>query len=226
MADHNKDAMADELENRLDDLFSEPEEVYGEELPDQESAGVDSPLTGLKSIILSIDWEISDNILDELDDELERLKPEYETQKEILVFLQMLGSIGKYIKAHKAESHPNALRLMNEVFENLEAVVLAGDDVSAGEKKRRLTSVVGKFKELKAEIKRMKAGTAAAAVPAASPEPGVEVSGQALSSMSAAELSQLSTNEVLVMALEEMKQGLAAEFSALRAELRKWRSGE
>ena len=222
MADHNKDSMTDELETRLEDLFSEPEEVYGEEIADQGAAGVDSPLTGLKSILLSIDWEISDEILDELRDEIERLRPEYEDDKAILVFLQMLDSIGKYIKIHKANAHPEALRLLNEVFENLEAVTVNASDVSESEKKRRLFSLVGKFKKLKTDIKGQKA--VAPAVPQTErerPAAGTE----APPTFSGRDFEDLEPHEMFALAVEEIKKMIAAEFSALRTELKLWRSG-
>ncbi len=222
MADHNKDSMTDELETRLEDLFSEPEEVYGEEIADQGAAGVDSPLTGLKSILLSIDWEISDDILDELREEIERLRPEYEDDKAVLVFLQMLDSIGKYIKIHKANAHPEALRLLNEVFENLEAVTVNAPDVSESEKKRRLFSLVGKFKKLKTDIKGQKAAAPAAAPPERErPAAGTE----AATTFSGRDFEDLEPHEMFALAMEEIKKMIAAEFSALRTELKLWRSG-
>lgn len=222
MADHNKDSMTDELETRLEDLFSEPEEVYGEEIADQGAAGVDSPLTGLKSILLSIDWEISDEILDELREEVQRLRPEYDDDKAVLVFLQMLDSIGKYIKIHKANAHPEALRLLNEVFENLEAVTVSASDVSESEKKRRLFLLVGKFKKLKTDIKEQKA-----AVPAAQPrEQERPAAGtEAAPTLSGRDFEDLEPHEMFALAMEEIKKMIASEFSALRTELKLWRSG-
>ncbi len=40
-----------------------------------------SPLTQLKSIILSLDWEITDETLQELADEIEHLQPMWEDDK-------------------------------------------------------------------------------------------------------------------------------------------------
>ena len=81
-----------------------------------------SPLTRLKSIILSLDWEINDDILQELDDELNYLQSIWQDDKVAEVYLQGLGKIGNYIRIKGAYAHPNSIKLLLTFFYNFEKI--------------------------------------------------------------------------------------------------------
>ena len=68
----------------------------------------ESPLARLKTIILSIDWEITDEILQQLKEELLDLNDVWAGDKIKQVYVQGLDKIGKYIYKEKANAHPNA----------------------------------------------------------------------------------------------------------------------
>ena len=61
---NDADKLNPELENRLDDLFDENNTL----LPDNEDRDASEyyPLSELKNLILSIDWEITDEVLGKL----------------------------------------------------------------------------------------------------------------------------------------------------------------
>ena len=111
----------------------------------------DSPLTRLKSIILSLDWEISDDILQELQDEVESLQKLWQGDKVAKVYLQGLYKIGSYLRAEGAYAHPNAIKLLLSFFYNFEKIIssetITGDAISS-----MLKSDVRKFKILQYQI--------------------------------------------------------------------------
>jgi len=111
----------------------------------------DSPLTRLKSIILSLDWEISDEILQELLDEVESLQQLWQGDKVAKVYLQGLSKIGNYLRAEGAYAHPNAIKLLLSFFYNFEKIIssetITGDTISS-----LLKSDVRKFKILQYQI--------------------------------------------------------------------------
>ena len=113
----------------------------------------ESPIARLKSIILSIDWEISDEILKQLDVELLDLGEIWAGDKIKQVYVQGLRKIGRYICKEKAGAHPDAIKLLLTFYHNLEQVVLDG---GMGEKEKRqlLLSDVRKFDQLKGHIGR------------------------------------------------------------------------
>ncbi|HHD62958.1 MAG TPA: hypothetical protein ENK96_01040, partial [Desulfobulbaceae bacterium] len=117
----------------------------------------DSPLTRLKSIILSLDWEISDDILQELTDEISNLQQIWQGDKVAKVYLQGLHKIGTYLRTEGAYAHPNAIKLLLSFFYNFEKIIssenITGDTITA-----MLKSDVRKFKILQYQINQISAG--------------------------------------------------------------------
>ncbi len=115
----------------------------------------DSPLTRLKSILLSLDWEISDDILQELTDEIGNLQQMWQGDKVAKVYLQGLDKIGSYLRAEGAYAHPNAIKLLLTFFYNFEKIIsskaITGDTISS-----LLKADVRKFKILQYQINQRK----------------------------------------------------------------------
>lgn len=116
------------------------------------SGGEESPIARLKTIILSIDWEINDEILQQLDDELMDLADIWADDKIKLVYIQGLSKIGKYIDKEKAAAHPNAIKLLITFYHNLEKIDSEENEMTDAEKKALLTADVKKFNQLKSQI--------------------------------------------------------------------------
>ncbi len=112
-----------------------------------------SPLTRLKSIILSLDWEINDEILQELADEVEHLQSTWQGDKVADIYLQGLGKIGGYIQSKGAYAHPNSIKLLLTFYYNFEKIVstqnITGDEIT-----QLLAGDVRKFRILQYQIKQ------------------------------------------------------------------------
>ena len=158
------DTLSSELENRLDDLFGdnnvEPSDA------DENDIAAHYPLAELKNIILSIDWEITDEVLEKLLQQIKDLKLTYKHDKIVLTFLQILNSLGDYIKTNRAKSHPKTFKILNSVFSSLDKVVLARDMPETA-KKKILRAEMNCYKELRTQISQGK--TAAQPKPKAKP---------------------------------------------------------
>jgi len=134
-----------ELDNRLDDLFGESDLL----LPDveQDNPKEEYPLAELKNSILSIDWEITDEVLDKLVQQIQDLLTTYEDDKIVKGFLQILNSLGNYIRVHRGKAPPKTFRILNSVFSNLDKVVLS-KDMTESAKKKLLRTEMKSYKEL------------------------------------------------------------------------------
>jgi len=110
-----------------------------------------SPLTRLKSIILSLDWEITDDILDELIEEVANLRTMWEGDKVAQVYLQGLDKVGKYLKVEGAYAHHNAIKLLLTLFYNYEKII-SSPDISGDTITSLLKSDIRKFKVLQYQI--------------------------------------------------------------------------
>jgi hypothetical protein len=151
------DTMNSELEDRLDDLFGENDM----QLPDasDEKRKEYYPLAELKNLILSIDWEITDEVLDNLIQQLKDLQSTYEYDKIVSMFLQILHSLGNYIRVHRAKAHPKTFKILNSVFSSLDKVVLT-KDMTEPAKKKILRAEMNRYKELQTQIAKSKAAAA------------------------------------------------------------------
>ncbi len=158
------DTLSSELENRLDDLFGDNNLAP----PDAEENDIAAhyPLAELKNIILSIDWEITDEVLGKLLQQIKDLKLTYKHDKIVLTFLQILNSLGDYIKTNRAKSHPKTFKILNSVFSSLDKVVLSREMPDTA-KKKILRAEMNRYKELRSQISQGKA----AAQPTAKAKP-------------------------------------------------------
>ena len=149
----NNDTLSSELENRLDDLFSENDAPAAED-QDKNLQG-HYPLAELKNLILSIDWEITDEVLDNFLLQLSDLRLTYKHDKIVSTFLQILNSLGSYIKTNRAKAHPKTFKILNSVFSSLDKVVLSRD-MSEKAKKKILRVEMNRYQELRAQIAKAK----------------------------------------------------------------------
>ena len=109
------------------------------------------PFRLLKSIILSIDWEITDDVMDRFVSQVTGLMETYKDDRFVLIFLHLLWELGKYIKKHRGQSHPNSIKTLNSVYNALEKI-LSSKDLSDSDKKKILSAEMIKFKTLKEQI--------------------------------------------------------------------------
>ena len=132
----------DELEESIETEYVDLFEHGGSE---------ESPVARLKTIVLSIDWEITDDNLTQFNEELLDLKDIWADDKLKLVYVQALQKISKYIFQLKSESHPDAIKLLLTFFYNLEKIVV-DSNLSEADKKEILRGDVKKFEQLKYQI--------------------------------------------------------------------------
>jgi hypothetical protein len=149
--DVNPDAMHHEVENRLDALFGDAVEAKvapaGKATP--------SAMSELKSLVMSIEWEITDDLMDRFLAIVETLKQTYRSDRILLMFLQLLGSLGLYVKTNKGKAHPNAFGLLTSVHTSFDNAVRQ-DKMPPAQKKKLLYVELNKYKELKEIIENAK----------------------------------------------------------------------
>ena len=232
MDNKNDGTITDEVQSRLEDLFGESGKasVFMED----SSVPEDSPLRTLKAIVLSVDWEIDDEVMARLIDETGRLEHTYKDDKTLLSFFRLLGSVGKYIKTRKANAHPDAIKLLNSAYNSLEKVLLL-KSITQAEKKQALLAQVQEFKKLKEQIGFRKADTAKEkeVKPPKETKPAIEEQEKGVvvqaghrlpeetkEELLRSEMTHMTPQEALAYVLAELKQVIRAEFKALNAKLK------
>ena len=195
------DVVNEEVEGRLDNLFGD-EDTAADILEDSYESD-DSPLRELKTIVLSLDWEITDEIMTNFVEQVAVLKDRLKDDKIILVFLQLLGSLGEYIRINKGKSHPGAFKILTSLFNELDKVAQS-NDLTESDKKKILSAELTKYKTLKEQLIKAKPKKEEKESEISPEKKTVEPVG----------LKDLAT------AINEIKQLVKTEFKALRAELK------
>jgi hypothetical protein len=204
MQENLDDGLADEIDGRLDDLFAEDETTQKDE-----AKGTDIkeyPLKELKAIILSIDWEITDDVMKRLAGQVVGLKKRYKDDRIVFILLQLLGSIGEYIRISRGKSHPDSFKFLNSLFKKIDKVVRT-KDLSESEKKKILSVEVNKYKVLKGKLSSGKN----VAQKEKDVKPVVKTK---------AEKTEVLPIELFTDAMDQIRQLIRSEFKALREELR------
>ena len=223
---------ADQPPPDTEDDISKLEEPV-ENKSEAEKASADAPLSELKNMVLSIDWEITDEVLSGFLSQIDILKQVYKTEKIELMFLQILGSLGEYIKTNRGKAHPKTFKVLNSVFARLEDVVLS-EDMADSEKKKLLQVELKKYKQLRKHVAQKKATSAGrgkakpikmekSLLRAPKKKPDV-IPEKALAA--AKEENPISdsiaakSHDSLAEVVEELKEFIRAEISVLRQEIR------
>jgi len=203
------DPLSSELQNRLDELFKEDGRSAPAPAAEAKRRDDTGPLDELKKIVLSIDWEITPEALDSFQDQIALLKEVYRQDKVATPLLQILGTLGHYIKSSRSNVHPSTFPLLNSVFARLDEIV-ASPTMSEGARRRLLQAEVQAYQELRGKIAQRR--------PA---QPGAGPGGAAPAATApAAPRSQGVTPEMLAQAVQELKAFVRSELDQLRRELR------
>ncbi len=232
MDNKNDGTVTGEVESRLEDLFGES----GKAPVFMEDKGVpeESPLRSLKAIVLSVDWEIDDEVMGRLLEEIGRLEDTYKDDKTLLLLFRLFGSVAAYIKTRKGNAHPDAMKLLNSAYNSLEKALLS-KDITQAEKKQILVAQVKEFKKLKEQIASRQADTAGSKEVKLFKKTGPVIEEQKndvfvevghrppeepTEELLRSEMSRMTPQEALAHILVELRQVIRAEFKALKAELK------
>ncbi|MCD6561189.1 MAG: hypothetical protein J7L16_05460 [Deltaproteobacteria bacterium] len=203
-----------------------------------------SSLENLKALVLSIDWEITDEVMTEFIEQVEILKDRYGNDKILEIFLQLLGDLGKYIRFYQARTHPDAINALKTLYNNMEKMVISKDMTEAEREKLLLTEVT-KFKKLKEQITKRNADNNLEKDRGSEiiPEGEIKPKEKKLEKNSAIKekiksqekitekilqqtvFEKAPSNEAFDLAVEEIKHVIKIEFKALRSELNLWSEG-
>jgi len=140
----SREHLVNDIENRLDDFFDD-----SNPLPSTTKPTVS--MEKLKSMVLSIDWEITETCLTDLIGETDALMPHYQEDRLPHTLLRMLRAVGRYIRLHKAQSHPDAIKRVMSVFASLEQITNE-PQMDESLKKTIVAKEIAAFKKLKQQV--------------------------------------------------------------------------
>jgi len=89
------------------------------------AAVLQSQLKDLKSIVLSLEWEINDQILEQFEGEVNKLYLFYTGDRILQGLLRILRFVGRYVRVRGASSNQGSINLLMSVYDHLEAVMVS-----------------------------------------------------------------------------------------------------
>ena len=105
---------------------TDEQKIQEEEFSAPSSAVYNSPLKDMKSIILSIEWEINEGILEQLEEEINKLYLFYTGDRIIQGFLRILRFLGRYIRVRGTRTNQDSANLLLSVYDQFESVMIQG----------------------------------------------------------------------------------------------------
>ena len=141
--DRNADVLQEAADERggKEDRF---EKIFGALTPSRPAPV--SPLKDLKSIILSLEWEIDDSILSKFDEELVRLDGTFSNDQVVLGFLRILRFLGRYVRVRGTEADPGSVLLLMSAYDDLERILLSLD-MTVAERRSIFLECIRKYRE-------------------------------------------------------------------------------
>ncbi len=111
----------------VDDLTQFADATFSTEDVDlfEAGGGEESPLARLKATVLSLDWEISESNLTDLSEEAQRLQEELADNALANIYLQGLDKLSRYVQGAQANTHQNAIKLLQIYYCDLERLYAA-----------------------------------------------------------------------------------------------------
>jgi len=115
------------------------------------------PLDDLNAILLSLDWEITDELINSYISEIDKLKSKYSDDKYSEYFLRILDNLGRYIQKNLGAAHPESVSMMQTIHSGLEAIFL-DSEMTELQKKKIFYKEYNKYIKFKHKISLKKAG--------------------------------------------------------------------
>jgi hypothetical protein len=207
MAQKNDRSVSSEVTSRLEELFMEDDGPDNDNIFEEYEKPGNDVLRAIKSVILSVEWEINDETMSSLMDQIDVLKKVYQQDRILLLFLQLLGKIGIYIKAKKADAHPDSIKMLSSVYQGFEKAVM-DNKLSESDRKKLLQIEVSRFLKLKEKISLKKNIHVVRTHKKLYP--------------TAPQTEKLRMSPELAEAIEEIKTIIKAELNDMKAELKMW----
>jgi hypothetical protein len=139
------------VEERLDEIFADDLKGHNSQITKFQHFETPS-LANLKSIIMSLEWEVTDDHLIDLMQEIKRLQKAYNKNHQLQKLLRLLFHLGRYIRIHKSHTHPYIFKMLFRVY-NGSAKIASGNYSNHGNAKI-VNDEIKHYFSLKAYLKR------------------------------------------------------------------------
>jgi len=147
------------------------EKPVEESVPDPLAEAADDSLAQLKESLLTLDWEITPESIQDFEKELQAVSDKHGDNRHCMAVIKMSLGVLQYLRAAKADASPISVQFLHGAARGLDLFVREPAPTET-ERSEVMDELLGQFRRVKAEIQRMK--PPAEEPPAVAPEPAVE----------------------------------------------------
>jgi len=147
------------------------EKPVEESVPAPPAEAADDSLAQLKESLLTLDWEITPESIQDFEKELHAVSDKHGDNRHCMAVIKMSLGVLQYLRAAKADASPLSVQFLHGAASGLDLFVREPAPTET-ERSEVMDKLLGQFRRVKAEIQRMK--PPAEEPPAVAPEPAVE----------------------------------------------------
>ncbi len=151
MIDLNLNNLTMGVEKRLDEIFAD--DLKSHNPPISKFKYMETPsLANLKSIVMSLEWEVTDDHLNDMMQELNRLQRAYIKDGKLQKLFRLLFHLARYIRVCKSDTHPYIFKMLFRAYNGL--ATIASGKYSNHENANIVNNEIKRYLSLKAYLKR------------------------------------------------------------------------
>lgn len=143
-----------EVEKRLDEIFAEDTRNFKKQKNFDKNLLI-HPLYNLKKTVLSMEWEITDELIMKYLEQLNHLRKILIKDKYILILIKLQCVLGNFIKAYKGDAHPFAFTMLRTNFISMDKIVSA-KNMTRKDKQKIIGKEIKRYNKLRILIKANK----------------------------------------------------------------------
>ena len=139
------------VEKRLDEIFSDDLQKNNAKIAKLKYVKPPS-LSNLRNIIMSLEWEVSEDYLKDLLQELNMLQRAYIKNDQFQKLFRLLIHLGRYIRIFKSDTHPYIFKMLFRAYNGLAKI--ASGKYPYHENAKIINDEIKRYLYLKAYLKR------------------------------------------------------------------------
>jgi hypothetical protein len=131
------------------------EKPVEESVPAPPAEAADDPLAQLKESLLTLDWEITPESIQDFEKELQTVSDKHGDDRHCMAVIKMSMGVLTYLRAAKADAAPISVQFLHEATRGLDLFVREPAPTEA-QRSEVMDTLLGQFRRVKAEIQKMK----------------------------------------------------------------------
>ncbi|MGW8222417.1 MAG: hypothetical protein ACWGP1_09760, partial [Syntrophobacteria bacterium] len=131
------------------------EKPAAEPVPAPPAEAADDSLAQLKESLLTLDWEITPESIQDFEKELQAVSDKHGEDRHCMAVIKMSLGVLTYLRAAKADAAPISVQFLHGATRGLDLFVREPAPTEA-ERSEVMDTLLGQFRRVKAEIQRMK----------------------------------------------------------------------